>query len=327
MLDGEALAGAPGTDAEPHREKPRDHPGKAVARAIITLMTSISISHFTDPACPFAYSASPALAVLQWRYDDQLDWRLVTIGLSENPERYLELGYTPTRMTVGNIGFRRYGMPFAFEPRPRVTASSRACRTIVATRLLDPARQYDVHRALQLAWFNTTLLLDEDEDIARALAPVDGLDVSRIVAAIDDERTVAAYEADKAETRSAEGGPTEFQGKARQTDGAVRYSAPSLVFEQDGRRLEAGGMQTIEAYDVLIANLDPTLSRRQPAESPREVLERFPTGVTSAEVAAIMAQNNQLPDRAAAERALVELVGAGEARRTPLGDDALWQPA
>jgi hypothetical protein len=49
--------------------------------------------------------------------------------------------------------------------------------------------------------------------------------------------------------------------------------------------------------------------------------------VTSGEVAAIIAQNNQLPDRPAAERALVELVGAGEARRTPLGDDALWQLA
>ena len=85
-------------------------------------------------------------------------------------------------------------------------------------------------------------------------------------------------------------------------------------------------MQTIEAYDVLIANLDPTLSRRPAADSPREILERFPAGVTSAEVAAVMTQNNQLPDRAAAERALVELVGAGGARRIPLGDDALWQP-
>jgi 2-hydroxychromene-2-carboxylate isomerase len=306
--------------------KARECPGKAVVHAIITVMTSISISHFTDPACPFAYSASPALTVLRWRYDDQLTWRLITIGLSENPERYVELGYTPTRMAIGNLNFRRYGMPFAFEPRSRVTASSPACRTIVATRLLDAGREYDVHRALQLAWFNSTLLLDDYDDIALALGRVDGLNVTQIVAAIDDEETVAAYEADKAETRRAEGGPTEFQGKARQTDGAVRYSAPSLVFEQDGRRLEAGGMQTIEAYDVLIANLDPTLSRHQPAESPREVLERFPTGVTSAEVAAVMAQNNQLPDRAAAERALVELVGAGSARRTPLGDDALWQP-
>ncbi len=290
-------------------------------------MPSISITHFSDPACPWAYSASPALAVLRWRYGSQLDWRLVTIGLSEDPSRYLELGYTPTRMALGNLGFRRFGMPFAFTPRARVAASGRACRAIVAARRLDAGREHDVHRALQLAWFTTTLVLDEDADIAAALAPLDRLDVERIVAAIDEPETLAAYEADKAETRSAAGGATEFQGKARQTDGPVRFSAPSLVFEAGGQRLEAGGFQTIEAYDVLIANLDPTLAREAPGEDAREILARFPGGLTSQEVAAIMAQNNQAPDRATAERALVELVGAGAARRTPLGDDALWQPA
>lgn len=290
-------------------------------------MAPISITHFSDPGCPWAYSASPALAVLRWRYGAQLDWRLVTIGLSEDASRYVELGYTPTRMTLGNLGFRRFGMPFALTPRARVAATGRACRAIVATRLLDAGREYDVHRALQLGWFTTTLVLDDDADIAGALARVDGLDVERVVAAIDEPATVAAYEADKSETRSAAGGATEFQGKARQTDGPVRFSAPSLVFESGGRRMEAGGFQPIEAYDVLIANLDPTLAREAPAEDARAALERFPAGLTSQEVAAIMARNNEAPDRLAAERALVELVGAGAARRTQLGDDALWQLA
>ena len=31
---------------------------------------AISVTHFTDPGCPWAYSASPALAVLHWRYGD-----------------------------------------------------------------------------------------------------------------------------------------------------------------------------------------------------------------------------------------------------------------
>jgi hypothetical protein len=44
----------------------------------------------------------------------------------------------------------------------------------------------------------------------------------------------------------------------------VRYTAPSVVFELEGRRLEGGGFQPIEAYDVLIANLDPTLERTPP---------------------------------------------------------------
>ena len=170
-------------------------------------------------------------------------------------------------------------------------------------------------------------MLDEDDDIARALERVGGLDGRAIVAAIDDEPTIAAYEADKAETRTAEGGPTHFQGKARQTDGPVRYSAPSLVFESDGRRLEAGGFQTIEAYDVLIANLDPTLEREAPPEDPLEALEPFPEGLVTPEVAAIMAHNNGLPDRLAAERALIELLGDGAVRRTALGGGALWQIA
>ena len=292
-------------------------------------MSTISVTHFTDPGCPFAYSASPALAVLRWRYGDQLDWRLVTIGLAEDPQRYLDAGYTPTRSTIGQQSyFRRFGMPLLMEPRERVTATSRACRTIVATRLLQPGREDEVLRALQLAWFTTPLLLDEDADIAQALARVEGLDVDAIVAAIDEQATIDAYEDDKRQTRSAEGGPTDFQGKARQTDGPVRYSAPSLVFQSsDGRRLEAGGFQTIEAYDVLIANLDTTLERTEPPEEPIEVLRRFPDGLVTAEVAAILAQNNQLPDRDSAERALIELVGEGAVKRQALADDALWQLA
>jgi protein-disulfide isomerase-like protein with CxxC motif len=289
----------------------------------------ITVTHFTDPGCPFAYSASPALAVLRWRYRDQLDWHLVTIGLAEDPQRYIDAGYTPTRSTIGQQSyFRRFGMPLLMEPRARVTATSRACRAIVATRMLYPGREDEVLRALQLAWFTTPLLLDQDPDIAQALARVGGLDIDGVIAAIDTPETLAAYEGDKQQTRSAEGGPTDFQGKARQTDGPVRYSAPSLVFQNEaGMRLEAGGFQTIEAYDVVIANLDPTLEREPPPEQVSDALQQFPAGLVTAEVAAILAQNNQLPDRDAAERALIDLLGAGAAKREALADDALWQSA
>jgi 2-hydroxychromene-2-carboxylate isomerase len=292
-------------------------------------VSKISVTHFTDPGCPFAYSASPALAVLRWRYGDQLDWRLVTIGLAEDPQRYVDAGYTPTRSTIGQQSyFKRFGMPLLMQPRARVTATSRACRAIVATRQLYPGREDEVLRALQLAWFTSTLLLDEDADIAQALTRVKGLDVAAVVAAIDEAATLAAYEDDKEQTRSAEGGPTDFQGKARQTDGPVRYSAPSLVFHSEaGLRLEAGGFQSIEAYDVLIANLDPTLERQGPPDAAIDALRYFPDGLVTAELAAILAQNNQLPDRDAAERALIELAGAGTVKREALADDALWQLA
>ncbi len=115
-------------------------------------------------------------------------------------------------------------------------------------------------------------MLDEDADIAAALGEVPGLDVAAIVASLDDPAVVEAYERDRAEARTAAGGPTEFQGKAANTDGAVRFTAPSVVFSDadGGRRLEAGGFQTIEAYDALIANLDP---RSRGATLPADPLE------------------------------------------------------
>jgi protein-disulfide isomerase-like protein with CxxC motif len=310
------------------RDSPERLATEIACNAVMSASSRISVTQFSDPGCPWAYSARPAHAVLRWRYGDQLDWRLVTIGLTEDASRYIERGYTPAVMAVGNMRFRRYGMPFLLEPRSRVAGTARACRAIVATRLLDPARESAAFRALQLAWFTTTLVLDEDEQIATALQRVEGLDVQAVVASIDDERTIAAYETDRREARSAEGSPTAFQGKARQTDGPVRYSAPSLVFEgPTGERLEAGGFQPVEAYDVLIANLDPTLERRQPAEEPLAALRRFPEGLVTQELAAIMAPGNEPADRAVAERALVELAGTGEVRRTPLADDAIWQIA
>jgi 2-hydroxychromene-2-carboxylate isomerase len=304
----------------------------SIRRSYVGGMSKIDVTYFNDPGCPWGYSVNPALAVLRWRYGLQLRWRLVTIGLSEDPDRYVKSGYTPTHSALGQLTYRaRYGMPFASTPRARVLGTARGCRAIVATRLLDPERELAVLRALQFGWFTTTLLLDEDEGIAQALARVEDLDGGAVVGMLDDPRVTEAYEADKLETRQAEGGPTHFQGKARQTDGPVRYSAPSLIFttgagSEGERRLEAGGFQTIEAYDVLIANLDPSIAREASPETPLPVLERFPDGLVTQEVAAIMAQGNNPPDRASAERALIELLGGGRARRTALGDDALWQP-
>jgi 2-hydroxychromene-2-carboxylate isomerase len=288
----------------------------------------IEITLFTDPGCPWAYSGNPPLAVLRWRYGAQLSWRLVTIGLMEDPSGYVARGYTPTVSAQGHARFReRYGMPFAAVPRTRVLATARACRAIVSTRLIAPDRELAVLRALQFGWFNSTLLLDEDGDIATALAHVRGLDVAAVVAAIDSPETTVAYEQDRRLTRTAEGSPTHFQGKARQTDGPVRYSAPSLIFGAGERRIEAGGFQPIEAYDLAVANLDTSLTRQAPPESPLPALQSFPDGLVTQEIAAIMAPNNTSPDRAATEAALIALVGEGSVRRVPLGNDALWLAA
>jgi 2-hydroxychromene-2-carboxylate isomerase len=283
---------------------------------------------FSDPACPWAYSEAPALRVIEWRYGEQLSWRLVLIGLTDDASQYEARGYTPLRGALGQAFFRRlYGMPFAAAPKRRLSATARACRAVIAARMDHPGSEWRVFRALQLANFTTPTILDDDGDLLEALRAVPEIDPEAIVARIDDPDVREAYEGDKAESRRAAGSAAELQGKTRITDGPVRFTAPSLVLEHNGVRLVAGGFQPVEAYDVLVANLDPTLERQDPPENPGSLLERFPDGLTTQEVAMVMAQNNRTPDRAAAESALLELVAEGRAARQPLGDDALWKPA
>ena len=264
--------------------------------------------------------------MLQWRYGAQLDWRLVTIGLAERAEQYEERGYTPGASAQGRTGFRRFGMPLAPSVRLRLMGTARGCRAIVASRRLFPEREYAVFRALQFAWFTTDELMDTVEGIRRALAPVADLDVEAVVAAHDSEEVREAYEADRAEARTAAGTPTEAQGKSAATDGPVRYTAPSLVFRRGEACLEAGGFQSLEAYDVCLANLDTALERRPPAASAAEAVAAFPDGLTTQEVAAIMTPDLARRDRRAAEVALLGAQAEGSVDRRPLGDDALWTP-
>ena len=288
---------------------------------------TIQATLYSDPACPWAYSGVPALRVLEWRYGSQLQWRLVLIGLTEDASQYVARGYTPLRGALGQLRFRRYGMPFGPQPKERVSATARACRAVVAARLNRSGDEWRVFRALQLANFTTPLLLDDDTQLATVLRTVPSLDAEAIVSRLDDPEVTEAYERDRAEARTAAGSAAALQGKTATTDGPVRFTAPSVTFERNGLRVVAGGFQPVEAYDVLVANLDPELEREPVPDTPRPLLERFPEGLTTQEVAALMARGNDAPDREAAEEALLELVGAAAATRTPLGDDALWQPA
>ncbi len=279
---------------------------------------------FTDAACPWAYSEIPELRVIDWRYGDQLDWRLVMIGLTESAQQYIDRGYTTLRAARGQAAFRRYGMPFSPRPKARVAATARGCRTIVAARLLEPGSEWAALRALQLTQFTTPLVLDDDEQITRVVAAATGLDAEALLASLDAPEVSEAYEQDRAETRAAAGSAAELQGKTAATDGAVRFTASSVTFARDGQTLVAGGYQPVAAYDVLIANLDPALDRRPAPEDPAELVAAYPEGLTTQEVAALLARGNDAPDRVAAEQAMLDVVFQGQAERVPLGDDALW---
>lgn len=277
---------------------------------------------FNDPGCPFGYSASPALRTLEWRYRDQIVWHLVTIGLSDhaNPSPY-----GPVEQAAGWVDFReKWGMPFSIEPKARPVTTARACQAITAARLLYPGSEWRVLRILQLLYFNTPLLLDDDDHLEAALEVVGGIDSRTVRSALDSPEAQDAYISDWTRSRQAEGGAAVLQAKTADSPEGPRYTAPSVIFSHQGRAVEIGGFQPVEAYDVAVANLDPRLNRIDPANDPLEALRLYPAGLTTQEIAAIRSPNLAVPDRDATERDLITLLGEGRLRRVPLGNDALW---
>jgi len=288
---------------------------------VATIEGVIEATLYTDAGCPWAYSANPALRVLEWRFRDQLSWRLVMIGLREEPsESAVRTFDGPRSLERWHVFGKRYGMPFATEPKGRPSGTGRGCRAVVAAGLGDPGSEWRTFRALQFGYFAGSMYLDETESL-RAV-------VGAVADRADEADVVAEYERHRAEARSAEGTAAHLQDKTTVSDGLVRYTAPSVVFRRGDELAVAGGWQPLLCYDTVLANFAPELERVPPPESPDALLDFFGGGLTTAEVALLLAEGSDpIPDREAASDLLAELVENGRAARTPLGTDALWTRA
>src|SRR3954447_23984077 len=123
---------------------------------------SLDITHFTDPACPFAFSAEPVRMRLRWLYGDQLRWRTRMIVLTREAGEAEKLAEgAPTLQ-------RLYGMPIDPVPYPRPASSEPACRAVVAAREHAPPAAADaLLRALRVRVMAGGLL-DEPALIAGA---------------------------------------------------------------------------------------------------------------------------------------------------------------
>ena len=86
-------------------------------------MAILRITDFTDPGCPFAFSAEPARLRLLWLYGDQIEWRPRMIVLSRSGQDYLDKGFTPEFQQQALTQIQaRYRMPIALHRRPAVRA-------------------------------------------------------------------------------------------------------------------------------------------------------------------------------------------------------------
>lgn len=277
-------------------------------------MASVSIREFTDPACPFAFSAEPARFRLCWLYGDQIERRLNMVVLSEDPSDYLDKGFTPERLEEG-LGMvqRLYGMPIDRARRERMMATIVPCRAIVAARLNAPDCERPLLRRLAIRCMAGDLI-DEPRVLSAAARDV-GLDWRELQRWMLEPETEAVLRADMASARAPAPAARALPHKLASYGPGYRYTCPSLEIEgENGTRIDIPGMQPIDVYEVAIANVAPDLDRRAEPESVEEVLAWAREPLATAEVAAICGIDQR--------EARVEL--ARVADHEPVGPDGYW---
>ncbi len=269
---------------------------------------ALEITLFTDPACPFAFSAEPTRLRLRWHYGDQLHWRTRMIVLTLEPGE-------AEKLAQGAPGLqRRYGMPIDPTPYARPASSEPACRAVVAARLNAPAAEEPLLRRLRVRTMAGGLL-DDPQLIAAAAQDV-GLDPARLEAWCATEPVQAALRADIDAVRSPSRGARALDHKLGGPRERRRYTAPSYEIRRadGGPAIAVPGFNPVEAYETAIANLAPELVRRPKPDSVDDLLAWAGEPLATAEIAAV----TQL-DMAEARAALSRV-----ALPSPAGADLYW---
>jgi predicted DsbA family dithiol-disulfide isomerase len=243
---------------------------------------SLEVTIFTDPACPFAFSAEPVRLRLAWHYRDQLRWRTRMIVLTLEPGEAEKLaGGAPSLQ-------RRYRMPIDPAPLPRPASSEPACRAVVATRLRAPALEAALLRRLRVRAMLGGLL-DDPELLAAAARDV-GLESSELERWCGEEDVDRALREDIDAARSPCPAARALDHKLGGPPEQRRYTAPSyeIARADTGASIVVPGFNPIEVYEAAIANLAPELIRGPAPSTVAEVLAWAKEPLATAEVAAII---------------------------------------
>jgi predicted DsbA family dithiol-disulfide isomerase len=270
-------------------------------------MADVLITEYTDPACPWAFSAEPFRHRLNWLYGDRLEWQVRMVVLSESAEEMEASGFDTSKLSSAyRMNAREHGMPIDTSLRPRMAASLPACRAVLAARLHAPESVRAVLRSLRIRNFAGELL-DDPATIAGA-ARDGGLDPEALSGWAAGDDVTAAIEEDKALARAPMPAARVLDHKLANWSGGRRYTCPSyeILRLSDGVRIAVPGFQPFSVYDVILANLVPDLGRRIPPGSVEEVLRWAGTPLASKEVAVLcgleVSEAREALGRAATER-------------------------
>jgi predicted DsbA family dithiol-disulfide isomerase len=199
-------------------------------------MERVRVTISTDPGCPFGFNAQRQELQLLWHYGEGLEITPRMIVLTEKSSSFEERGLSREMVAANSKRLRSsYGMPMVTEPADCLVATIQACRAYVGARIHDPAHADLLLRSLRRRAFSQRQPLDQLETIHGAGADA-GLPAETLDAWLADEHVESALREDMAATRAPLPEALALPHRLSRSDGGLRYSTASVVFEHGGRR-------------------------------------------------------------------------------------------
>jgi predicted DsbA family dithiol-disulfide isomerase len=280
------------------------------------IVPEVLVTEFTDPGCPWAYSAEPFRRRLDWLYGEAIGWETRMVVLAETPQEYLDKGFTPEKQAAAfRTIAREHGMPIDTAQRPRMAATLPACQAVVATRLNAPELVSPLLRCLRVLNFDGSALLDEPAMLEQAAVGA-GIQLSQLEGWLGDARVREALHGDMAAARKPSRAGRALDHKLANWSGGRRYTCPSYEITRisDGVTITVPGFQPFAVYDVVLANLLPGLDRRSESPDVETVLRWARTPLATREVA-VLAEIDHAEARERLGRVAVE---------RHVGSDGFW---
>lgn len=216
----------------------------------------LTVTEFTDPACPWAWGSEPALRLLRHTLAPVCCWRRVFGILFDEDD---DEAPDPAAEARWYDGFIRQvaahtGAPYADRLRRLTRSSWPASAAAKAAEAQGGDIAERVLRRLRESTFVYGTPADTADGIRAAVTGVAGLDVERLLDEAASAATRAAVAADRALARRPVDavvgldGPGPHPGGAKELEEGRRYALPTLLFEGPGGQVCAPGWRSFGAY-------------------------------------------------------------------------------
>jgi protein-disulfide isomerase-like protein with CxxC motif len=249
---------------------------------------NVELVEYTDPWCSWAWGTEPKLRRLRWRYEDRIDWRTVLGDLV--PDRAaIDPDFDPVAAAPTVAGYWKNvnahtGMPWPDGLRWAPSSSAHACRAVKAAQQHSDGAGAALLRAIRGSCFIECAPADTIERILELAARVPDVDETRLAVDVDGDAALAAFVADRTETRR----PNEYvrtleethegKGNAKREGDVWRYVFPTVLFRGAGGEHTVPGWQPWERYvDAMEAAVPGSTADPRPDPTPEQAGARWPS--------------------------------------------------